>query len=207
MCIVKCNTGFVVHKIHLRFYYCYHLRLSHNVCTLLRLIKVVQESSITPLPNLDVLENALYWVTSYINLDRQLCVLCNYFTLISFSFHTTYKCHDNGAYLFTVGKSCELLVWIWAVSLADTPNKKNRQKLKLPWGINKGFLCRNLQKSNQVCGQRNLNTGHKEGKLGFTLWFYNHNFSMIFGWLDGSLFTVHCQHIRYLLLHYIGWYL
>lgn len=166
----------------------------------------MQESSITPLPNLDVLENAFYWVTSYINLDRQLCVLCNYFTLIFLSFYTTHQIHNSGTSLLTVGKSCETLVWIWAITLVDMPNK-NRQKLKLSWDIDKGFLCRNLQKSNQVCGQWNLNTGQEEGKLIFTLWFSNHNFSMNLGWLDGSSFTIHCQHTQYPLLHYIGWYL
>lgn len=195
MCIVKCNTGFVAHN---------HSWLSHNVGTLLRLIKVVQESSITPLPNLDVLENALYWVTSYINLDRQLYVLCNYFALISLSFHTTYHGRNNGTSLLTVGKSYEHLVWIWAITLVDILNKENRQKLKLPWDINKGFLCRNLQKANQVCGQWNLNTGQEEGKLIFTLWFSSHNFSMNVRCLDGS---VHCQHIQYPILHHIGWYL
>lgn len=190
--------GFVVHN---------HLRLSHNVGTLLWLIKVVQENSITPLPNSDVLENALYWVTSYINLDRQLCVLCNYFALISLSFHTTYHGHNNGTSLLTVGKSSELLVWIRAITLVDMPNKKNRQKVKLLWDINIGFLCRNLQKCNQVCGQWNLNTGQEEGRLIFTLWFSSHNFSMNVGCLDVSLFTVHPQHIQYPILHYIGWYL
>lgn len=198
MCIVKCNTGFVVHN---------HLRFSHNVGNLLRLIKLVQESSITSLPNLDVLKNALYWVTFYINLDRQWCVLCNYLTLISLSLHTTYKGHNNGTSLLTAGKSYEFLVWIWAITLVDLPNKKNGQKPKLPWDINRGFPCRNLQKPNQFCGQWTLNIGQKEGKLIFTLWFSIIIFSTIVGWLDGSLFTVGCQHIQCPLLHYIGWYL
>lgn len=68
-----------------------------------------------------------------------MCLVQLFYFNISFLPHYLQGIY-NGTSLLTAGKSYELLVWIWDISWHAY--KKNRQKLKLPWYINKSFLAK-----------------------------------------------------------------